>query len=362
METLENVLWLLLEKPVHSEPFNHLSPHLSTSQDILERSHGVIPKPETLNYRTQLPESGGILCPNVFGPIPETYLADKDPKEQQAYLASLPVGDTLQEPTPRNQRFGHVELDAPILHPWFIYKARGFTKELFGLSFKALTELTHNEAYIILHSKHPDFPVGQTFAERDLEDHKQQGLDIQLIPGYKLGEFQAPKHQVVASYGTEALQKHLQNQGHPTPFFWTTLPILPPDLRPIFADKEPYQTASDINELYRRVINRNNRLRRLKELNAPEIIVRNELRMLQEAVGSLFYNGHTAKTLLHKHKRPYSSLHDLLFSKETPQEPWKMLQYLDQKVAESPQALQKALPAKYFQLLRYLEAVGIRFW
>ena len=321
---------------------------LASPEKILSWSHGEVKKPETINYRTLKPERDGLFCAKIFGPIKDyECLCGKYKKMRYKGVVCEKCGVEITSSKVRRSRMGHIELVTPVAHIWYVSSLPSRIGTLLGVKMKDLERVLYYEAYIV---KEPgeayyDFEKKNPVKKYDVlnEEQYQQlqehfgdtGFDAQmggavikeLLEEFDLVEAFNNLKQQMKDTNSEAKKKSLVkrlkviesflNSGNrPEWMMLTVIPVLPPDLRPLVALDGGKFAVSDVNDLYRRVINRNQRLKRLMELDAPEIIVRNEKRMLQEAVDALIDNGRRGNAVKGANKRPLKSLSEIIKGKQ----------------------------------------------
>ncbi|MDD5157553.1 DNA-directed RNA polymerase subunit beta' [Sulfurimonas sp.] len=321
---------------------------LASPEKVLSWSHGEVKKPETINYRTLKPERDGLFCAKIFGPVRDyECLCGKYKKMRYKGVVCEKCGVEVTSTKVRRIRMGHIELVTPVAHIWYVSSLPSRIGTLLGIKMKDLERVLYYEAYIVesggeayydAEAKTPVLKYDvlneeqyrvliQRFGElgfkarmggeviRDLldsidlvESFTQLKEDIELTKSDARRKIIAKRLKVIESF--------LNSGNNPAWMMLTILPVLPPDLRPLVSLDGGKFAVSDVNDLYRRVINRNQRLKRLVELEAPEIIVRNEKRMLQESVDALFDNGRRANAVKGANKRPLKSLSEIIKGKQ----------------------------------------------
>jgi DNA-directed RNA polymerase subunit beta' len=333
-------IFSFFEKPKDPLNFNAIQISLASPERIREWSYGEVKKPETINYRTFKPERDGLFCARIFGPVKDyECLCGKYKRMKHRGIVCEKCGVEVIQSKVRRERLGHIELATPVAHIWFLKSLPSRIGNLLDIPLKDLEKVLYCVAYVVTDPGETPLQVGEILSEQKYAAYIEeygwnafeagmgaeairillQGLDID-----QLGEELRIEMREVTS---EAKRKKIAKRLKVVEAFrssvnkqeWMILeviPVLPPDLRPLVPLDGGRFATSDLNDLYRRVINRNNRLRRLIELNAPEIIVRNEKRMLQEAVDALFDNGRRGKTITGPNKRPLKSLSDALRGKQ----------------------------------------------
>ncbi len=337
-ESLKNV-FSFFEKPVDPLSFNAVKIGLASPDKIREWSFGEVKKPETINYRTFKPERDGLFCGKIFGPVRDfECICGKYKRKKHRGTVCEKCGVEVIESKVRRERLGHINLACPVAHIWFLKCLPSRIGAAVDLSLKDVERILYCESYIILDPKETDLKKNDLLSEEKLRDKLAQfgnnsfrygiGSDavLDMLQGcnvYELAQYLREALKVTTSdANTKKLIKRLKvvnaftiSDNRPEWMMLTVIPVLPPDLRPLVPLDGGRFATSDLNDLYRRVINRNNRLLRLLELNAPDIIVRNEKRMLQESVDALFDNGRRGKTFTGPNKRPLRSLSEMLKGK-----------------------------------------------
>ncbi len=333
-------IFSFFEKPKDPLSFRAIRISLASPEKIREWSHGEVKKPETINYRTFKPERDGLFCAKIFGPVKDYECnCGKYKRMKHRGIVCEKCGVEVIQSKVRRERLGHISLATPVAHIWFLKSLPSRIGNMLDITLKDLEKVLYCEAYIVIDPKETGLQQGDLLSEERY---------LQLVDEYGDDKFQAGmggeaviemlKHVDVHTLGeqlrgemraatSEAKRKKLakrlkvieafrESGNRPEWMMLTVIPVLPPDLRPLVPLDGGRFATSDLNDLYRRVINRNNRLKRLLELNAPEIIIRNERRMLQEAVDALFDNGRRGKTITGPNKRPLKSLSDMLKGKQ----------------------------------------------
>ena len=332
-------LYNFFTKPKDPSSYNSVRISLSSPEMILERSYGEVKKPETINYRTFKPERDGLFCSKIFGPIKDYECnCGKYKRMKHRGLVCEKCGVEVIQSKVRRERMGHIRLAAPVAHIWFLKCLPSKIGNLLDLTLKDLEKVLYFESYIVIDPKDTPLSKGVLLNDEQLsrarEDYGERfvaGVGAEAIQAMlkdlNLEELSVSLRADMISTKSEAKRKKLAKRLKVIDAFkdsknrpeWTIMdiiPVLPPDLRPLVPLDGGRFATSDLNDLYRRVINRNNRLKRLLELNAPEIIVRNEKRMLQESVDVLFDNGRRGKVVTGANKRPFKSLSDMLKGKQ----------------------------------------------
>jgi DNA-directed RNA polymerase subunit beta' len=336
-------IFSFFEKPKDPLSFNAIRISLASPEKIREWSHGEVKKPETINYRTFKPERDGLFCAKIFGPVKDYECnCGKYKRMKHRGIVCEKCGVEVIPSKVRRERLGHISLATPVAHIWFLKSLPSRIGNILDISLKDLERVLYCEAYIVIDPKETtdsSLTRGALLtAERYMELQVEYGDDafkagmggeavldmLKHVDVHALAEVLRKEMRAATS---EAKRKKLakrlkvveafrESGNRPEWMMLTVIPVLPPDLRPLVPLDGGRFATSDLNDLYRRVINRNNRLKRLLELNAPEIIIRNERRMLQEAVDALFDNGRRGKTITGPNKRPLKSLSDMLKGKQ----------------------------------------------
>jgi len=332
-------LYSFFTKPKDPSSFNAVRISLASPEKIKEWSFGEVKKPETINYRTFKPERDGLFCSKIFGPIKDYECnCGKYKRMKHRGIVCEKCGVEVIQSKVRRERMGHIELAAPVAHIWFLKCLPSKIGNLLDLTLKDLERVLYFEGYIVIDPKDTPLVKGSLLtdeqlyqAREDYGDRFEAGIGAEAIQtmlrDLNLDELSGTLRAEMLATKSEAKRKKLAKRLKIIGAFrdsknrpeWTILnyiPVLPPDLRPLVPLDGGRFATSDLNDLYRRVINRNNRLKRLLELSAPDIIVRNEKRMLQEAVDVLFDNGRRGKVVTGANKRPFKSLSDMLKGKQ----------------------------------------------
>ncbi len=320
--------------------FDQIKISIASPEDIYSWSFGEIRKPETINYRTFKPERDGLFCARIFGPIKDyECLCGKYKRMKYKDLVCEKCGVQVTLAKVRRERMGHIELAAPVAHIWFLKSLPSRIGLLLDMTLKDLERVLYFENYIVIE------PGVTTFTEHQLltEEQYEQAIDEfgpdsftagigaeairEILTSMDLPSIRDQLRQEIAEATTELKPKKLgkrlkvieafiESGNRPEWMILTVVPVIPPELRPLVPLDGGRFATSDLNDLYRRVINRNNRLKRLMELSAPDIIIRNEKRMLQESVDALFDNGRRGRVITGANKRPLKSLADMLKGKQ----------------------------------------------
>jgi DNA-directed RNA polymerase subunit beta' len=328
------------EKPKDPLSFSAVRIGLASPKKILEWSFGEVKKPETINYRTFKPERDGLFCAKIFGPVKDYECnCGKYKRMKHRGIVCEKCGVEVIQAKVRRDRLGHINLATPTAHIWFLKSLPSRIGNLLDISLKDLERVLYCVAYVVLDPGETELQVGEVITEERYEELMEESADEalevgmgaeairELLESIDVEALGAELRSAMKEARSEAKRKKISKRlkvveafrdsgNEPAWMVLTTIPVLPPDLRPLVPLDGGRFATSDLNDLYRRVINRNNRLKRLLELNAPEIIIRNEKRMLQEAVDALFDNGRRGKTITGPNKRPLKSLSDLLKGKQ----------------------------------------------
>jgi len=326
-------------KPTDPRKFSAVKIGLASPEKIREWSYGEIKKPETINYRTFKPERDGLFCAKIFGPTKDYECnCGKYKRMKHRGVVCEKCGVEVIQSKVRRERMGHIQLATPVAHIWFLKSLPSKIGNVLDLTLKNLERVLYFDAYVVIDPKDTGMTKGMLLTEdkyreaRELYGDKfEAGMGAEsikrLLEDTDLDAVYQQMREDLAATGSEAKRKKLakrmkvvdafrQSGVNPAWMIMDVIPVLPPDLRPLVPLEGGRFATSDLNDLYRRVINRNNRLQRLIDLKAPDIIVRNEKRMLQEAVDVLFDNGRQGKVVTGTNKRPLKSLSDTLKGKQ----------------------------------------------
>ncbi len=335
METLYD----FFAKPIDPKMYTGVQISLASPDQIRQWSHGEIKKPETINYRTFKPEREGLFCAKIFGPTKDYECnCGKYKRMKHRGVVCEKCGVEVIQSKVRRERLGHIELATPVSHIWFLKSLPSKIGNLLDITLKNMERVLYFDSYIVLNPK----DTGLTKCQLLSEDQYQEALDL-YGPTFEVGigaeavksllkeidlklvytQLREEIRTVTSVAKRQKLSKRMRiidaflfSGVEPSWMIMDVIPILPPDLRPLVPLEGGRFATSDLNDLYRRVINRNNRLKRLVELKAPDIIVRNEKRMLQESVDVLFDNGRHGRVVTGTNKRPLKSLSDTLKGKQ----------------------------------------------
>jgi DNA-directed RNA polymerase subunit beta' len=326
-------------KPKDPLSFKSVRISLASPERILGRSNGEVKQPETINYRTFKPEREGLFCAKIFGPVKDyECLCGKYKRMKHRGIICEKCGVEVIQSKVRRERMAHISLAAPVAHIWFLKSLPSKIGTLLDLSLKELERVLYFESHIVIDSEMPEIPVGTLMSDEAYYKNREQfGDKFEVAIGAEaihlmlkrldLDALSMELREEMIKTRSEAKRKKLGKRlrvveafrdsgNRPEWMILSVIPVLPPDLRPLVPLDGGRFATSDLNDLYRRVINRNNRLKKLKELDAPDIIIRNEKRMLQEAVDVLFDNGRRGRVVTGPNKRPLKSLSDMLKGKQ----------------------------------------------
>ncbi|CAD7847524.1 MAG: DNA-directed RNA polymerase beta' subunit (EC 2.7.7.6) [Olavius algarvensis Gamma 3 endosymbiont] len=329
----------LLKKQGADEDFDHIRVGLASPDMVRSWSYGEVKKPETINYRTFKPERDGLFCAKVFGPVKDfECLCGKYKRLKHRGVVCEKCGVEVTQTKVRRERMGHIELACPIAHIWFLKSLPSRIGLLLDMTLRDIERVLYFEGLVVIDPGMTTLEKGQLLTdEAYLEAIEEFGDDFNAKMGaeavYELlrqvdlnheaqelrDEIESTKSETKfkrLSKRLKLVEAFIDSGNRPEWMVMTVLPVLPPDLRPLVPLDGGRFATSDLNDLYRRVINRNNRLKRLLELNAPDIIVRNEKRMLQESVDALLDNGRRGRAITGTNKRPLKSLSDMIKGKQ----------------------------------------------
>jgi DNA-directed RNA polymerase subunit beta' len=321
------------------EHFDSIKIGLASPEMIRAWSYGEVKKPETINYRTFKPERDGLFCAKIFGPVKDyECLCGKYKRLKHRGVVCEKCGVEVTQSKVRRERMGHIELASPTAHIWFLKSLPSRIGLMLDMTLREIERVLYFEAFVVIDPGMTPMQRGQLLTDEmyleAIEEHGDEfdarmGAEavFQLLQTIDLAQEMIKIREEMAATSSETKLKRLSKRlklvesfiesgNKPEWMVLTVLPVLPPDLRPLVPLDGGRFATSDLNDLYRRVINRNNRLRRLLELNAPDIIVRNEKRMLQEAVDALLDNGRRGRAITGTNKRPLKSLADMIKGKQ----------------------------------------------
>jgi DNA-directed RNA polymerase subunit beta' len=336
-----NEITNLFKQQVQVPAFDQIRISIASPEDIHSWSFGEIKKPETINYRTFKPERDGLFCARIFGPIKDyECLCGKYKRMKYKGLICEKCGVEVTLAKVRRERMGHIQLAAPVAHIWFLKSLPSRIGLLLDMTLKDLERVLYFENYIVTEpGTVPTITEKQLLTEEQynqlIDEHGQDSFSAgigaeairDLLAAMDLPKLRDQIRQEIAESTSELKPKKLakrlkvieafiESGNKPEWMILTVVPVIPPELRPLVPLDGGRFATSDLNDLYRRVINRNNRLKRLMELRAPDIIIRNEKRMLQESVDALFDNGRRGRVITGANKRPLKSLADMLKGKQ----------------------------------------------
>jgi DNA-directed RNA polymerase subunit beta' len=322
------------------ETFDQIQIGIASPERIRSWSFGEIKKPETINYRTFKPERDGLFCARIFGPIKDyECLCGKYKRMKYKGIVCEKCGVEVTVSKVRRERMGHIELAAPVAHIWFLKSLPSRIGLLLDMQLKQLERVLYFEAYIVIEpglttlTKYQlltedelldaqdeygedafSAGIGAEAVRRMLEELDLEGEKVTLLEELATTKSELKPKKIIKRL--KVVESFIESGNRPEWMILQVIPVIPPELRPLVPLDGGRFATSDLNDLYRRVINRNNRLKRLMELRAPDIIVRNEKRMLQESVDALFDNGRRGRTITGANKRPLKSLSDMLKGKQ----------------------------------------------
>jgi DNA-directed RNA polymerase subunit beta' len=338
--TSSHGLLSLANQAVDISDFNAIKISIADPDKIRSWSFGEVTKPETINYRTFKPERDGLFCARIFGPIKDyECLCGKYKRIKYKGIVCEKCGVEVTSSKVRRDRMGHIELAAPIAHIWFLKSLPSRLSTLLGLTLKMVEKIIYFETYIVVDSLMSPLKDGEVLSEDEYERYQEEygygsfvaemGAEAiqKLLAKLDLKKLQTDLRQELIDSGSELKKEKIAKRLKLVESFidsgnkaqWMimdVLPVIPPDIRPLVMLDGGRFATSDLNELYRRVINRNNRLKRLLELGAPDIIIKNEKRMLQESVDALLDNGRSGSVVKNANKKPFKSLSDMLKGKQ----------------------------------------------
>ena len=321
------------------EDFDAIRVSIASPEKIRSWSFGEVKKPETINYRTFRPERDGLFCAKLFGPVSDyECLCGKYKRLKHRGVICEKCGVEVTLSNVRRDRMGHIELAAPCAHIWFLKSLPSRLGLLLDMTVREMERVLYFEAYVIIDPGMTDFERGSLLTEESyLEAIETYGdefearmgaeairsllneIDLEVEAAMLYEELEATKSETKIKKFTSRLkviEAFIKSANKPSWMIMDVLPVLPPDLRPLVPLEGGRFATSDLNDLYRRVINRNNRLKRLLDLNAPDLIVRNEKRMLQESVDALLDNGRRGKAITGANKRQLKSISDMIKGKQ----------------------------------------------
>lgn len=332
-------IYAIFQKPKNPTDFEAIRIKLASPEKIREWSYGEVKKPETINYRTFKPERDGLFCAKIFGPIKDwECICGKYKRMKHRGIVCDKCGVEVIQSKVRRERLGHIELATPVAHIWFLKGVPSRIGTILDMTMRNLEKVLYFESYIVIDPGDTPLKFKELLSE---EDYKKKIAEFGTR--FKVGMGAEAIREILRTVNLETLSKELKvkikeavsigvkkkltkrlkvaeafrkSENKPEWMIMDVVPVLPPDLRPLVPLEGGRFATSDLNDLYRRVINRNNRLKRLVELKAPSVIIKNEKRMLQEAVDALFDNGRRSKVLKTATKRPLKSLSDMIKGKQ----------------------------------------------
>ncbi|MBI2068445.1 MAG: DNA-directed RNA polymerase subunit beta' [Deltaproteobacteria bacterium] len=332
-------IFSFFEKPKDPLCYTGVKLGVASPELIREWSHGEVKKPETINYRTFKPERDGLFCAKIFGPVKDYECnCGKYKRMKHRGIVCEKCGVEVISSKVRRERMGHITLATPVAHIWFLKSLPSRIGAILDMTLKDLERVLYCEAYMVTDPGNTDLVEGEILTEAkyqkayaDFGNKFKAGMGGEVIRDLlrkiDLQELIKRLRKEIGTTKSEATRKKMsrrlkvaeafiESNNRPENLMLEVVPVIPPDLRPLVPLEGGRFATSDLNDLYRRVINRNNRLKRLLELNAPDIIIRNEKRMLQEAVDALIDNGRRGKVFTGPNKRPLRSLSDMLKGKQ----------------------------------------------
>jgi len=331
-------LFNLFEKPKNPLSFNAIKVSVASPEKIRSWSHGEVKKPETINYRTFKPERDGLFCAKIFGPTKDYECnCGKYKRMRHRGVVCEKCGVEVIQSKVRRERMGHIELATPVVHIWFLKSLPSRIGALLDMSLKDIEKVLYFESYIVVDPGETPLQYKELLTEaryrKAVEEHgakfvAEMGAEAirKLLKAVDVARLSEDLRQEMRDANSEVRRKKMAKRlkvinafktsgNRPEWMVLEVIPVIPPDLRPLVPLDGGRFATSDLNDLYRRVINRNNRLKRLMELSAPDMIIRNEKRMLQEAVDALFDNGRRGRAITGQNRRPLKSLSDMLKGK-----------------------------------------------
>jgi len=336
---LAEEIYTIFQRPKNPTDFEAIRIKLASPEKIREWSYGEVKKPETINYRTFKPERDGLFCAKIFGPVKDwECICGKYKRMKHRGIVCDKCGVEVVQSKVRRERLGHIELASPVAHIWFLKGVPSRIGTLLDMTMRQLEKVLYFESYVVVD------PGDTPLKEKELlNEDEYKKRTSEYSSRFKAGMGAEAIRELLRKIDIEALTTELKikikeassigvkkkftkrlrvveafrkSENEPEWMIMDVIPVLPPDLRPLVPLEGGRFATSDLNDLYRRVINRNNRLKRLMELKAPSIIIKNEKRMLQEAVDALFDNGRRGKVLKTTTKRPLKSLSDMIKGKQ----------------------------------------------
>jgi len=318
--------------------FDCVSIGLASPETIVSWSRGEVKNPETINYRTFKPEVGGLFCQKIFGPVRDYECAcGKYKRIRFKDQVCDRCGVEVTTSRVRRERMGHIELAVPVAHIWFLKSLPSRLGLMLNMTSKQLEAVIYYERYVVLDKRNTSFENGQFLTEEEYRTAKDHGddfeakmgadaiyemlkninlekLEVELVEQMKVTRSKQIKNKL--SKRLKLIQGFIQSNSRPEWMILKVLPVIPPDLRPLVPLEGGRFATSDLNDLYRRVINRNNRLKALQAMKTPDVILHNEMRMLQESVDALFDNGRHGRPVTGAGNRELKSISSMLKGKQ----------------------------------------------
>ena len=338
---MNNIILERFREYINTTKFNAIKIGLASPEKILSLSYGEVKKIETINYRTLKPERDGLFCARIFGPVKDWECnCGKYKRMKHRGVTCEKCGVEVIQSRVRRERMGHIKLVSPVCHIWYLKGIPSYLSLILGLTVKDLERVIYFDSYIVLNQGSSPYPIKTLLNSQEYEDYVMANEDDTLFKAgmgaesvrellamidlnfevrrleeeYKQTTSVAARHRLAKRY--RVLAGLLQAKIRPEWIIIEVLPVIPPDLRPLVPLEGGRFASSDLNDLYRRVLNRNIRLRRLIDLQAPSVIVKNEKRMLQESVDALVDNGRRGQPVRGSNKRPLKSLSEMLRGKQ----------------------------------------------
>ncbi len=338
--TSSHGLLSLSSQTIDVSDFNAIKISIADPDKIRSWSFGEVTKPETINYRTFKPERDGLFCARIFGPVKDyECLCGKYKRIKYKGIVCEKCGVEVTSSKVRRDRMGHIELASPIAHIWFLKSLPSRLSTILGLTLKMVEKIIYFETYIVVDALMSPLKDGSVLSEDEYYKYQEEygygsfiaemGAEAiqKILARLDLKKIQTELREDLLDLSSEIkrekiikrlklIENFIESGNKPEWMIMSVLPVIPPDIRPLVMLDGGRFATSDLNELYRRVINRNNRLKRLMELGAPEIIIKNEKRMLQESVDALLDNGRSGSVVKNANKKPFKSLSDMLKGKQ----------------------------------------------
>ncbi len=332
-------IYAIFDKPKNPASFSAIKIQIASPEKIRAWSYGEVKKPETMNYRTFKPERDGLFCAKIFGPVKDwECICGKYKRMKHRGVVCDKCGVEVIQATARRERLGHIEFVAPVSHIWFLKSRPSILGALLDMTMRQLEKVLYFESYVVVDSGETKLKDNDLLSDEEYRKYVQEFGDKfkagigaeavkQLLREIDLENLSTKLRQNLRqthSATTKAkiakrlriIEAFRRSGNKPEWMIMDVIPVLPPDLRPLVPLEGGRFATSDLNDLYRRVVNRNNRTKRLMELNAPSVIIRNEKRMLQESVDGLFDNGRRNRVVKATTQRQLKSLSDMIKGKE----------------------------------------------